>query len=32
MVGLDPQVIMIHKTIYETMEKLDRQYDETFKK
>ncbi|AER20134.1 DUF6176 family protein [Streptococcus suis] len=32
MVGLDPQVIMIHKTIYETMEELDRQYDETFKK
>lgn len=32
MVGLNPQVIMIHKTIYETMEELDRQYDETFKK
>lgn len=32
MVDLDPQVIMIPKPIYETMEELDRQYDETFKK
>ncbi|MGQ7658157.1 hypothetical protein ACTGZW_07555, partial [Streptococcus suis] len=32
MVDLDPQVIMIPKPVYETMEELDRQYDETFKK
>lgn len=32
MVDLDPQVIIIPKPIYETMEELDRQYDETFKK
>lgn len=32
MVDLDPQVIMIPKPIYETMEELDRQHDETFKK
>ncbi|HFI0352843.1 TPA: DUF6176 family protein [Streptococcus suis] len=32
MVDLDPQVIMIPKPIYETMEDLDRQYDETYKK
>lgn len=32
MVDLDPQVLMIPKPIYETMEELDRQYDDTFKK
>ncbi|HEL1972670.1 TPA: hypothetical protein TYI96_000560 [Streptococcus suis] len=32
MVDLDPQVIMIPKPIYETMEKLDKRYDETYKK
>lgn len=32
MVDLDPQVIMIPKPVYETMEELNRQYDETFKK
>ncbi|HEL1588675.1 DUF6176 family protein [Streptococcus suis] len=32
MVDLDLQVIMIPKPVYETMEELDRQYDETFKK
>ncbi|HEM2808666.1 TPA: hypothetical protein U0616_000413 [Streptococcus suis] len=32
MVDLEPQVVMIPKPIYETMEELDRQYDETFKK
>ncbi|HEM5006455.1 DUF6176 family protein [Streptococcus suis] len=32
MVDLAPQVIMIPKPVYETMEELDRQYDETFKK
>ncbi len=31
MVDLDPQVVMIPKPVYETMEELDRQYDETFK-
>ncbi len=31
MVDLAPQVIMIPKPVYETMEELDRQYDETFK-
>lgn len=30
MVNLEPQVIMIPKPIYETMEELDRQYDETY--
>ncbi|HEL1856291.1 TPA: hypothetical protein U1V12_000943 [Streptococcus suis] len=32
MVDLDPQVIMIPKPVYETIEELNRQYDETFKK
>ncbi|HEM5998610.1 TPA: hypothetical protein U2B30_002069 [Streptococcus suis] len=32
MVDLSPQVIMIPKPVYETMEELNRQYDETFKK
>lgn len=32
MVDLDPQVIMIPKPVYETMEELDRQYDDTIKK
>ncbi len=32
MVDLDPQVIMIPKPIYETMEELDRQYDDTLKR
>ncbi|HFI0420853.1 TPA: DUF6176 family protein [Streptococcus suis] len=32
MIDLTPQVVMIPKPIYETMEELDRQYDETFKK
>lgn len=32
MVDLNPQVVMIPKPIYETMEELDRQYDETYKK
>ena len=32
MVDLEPQVIMIPKPIYETMEKLDKRYDETYKK
>lgn len=32
MVDLEPQVIMIPKPVYETMEELDRQYDEAFKK
>ncbi|MEG3269672.1 DUF6176 family protein [Streptococcus suis] len=32
MVDLDPQVIMIPKPVYETMEKLDKRYDETYKK
>ncbi len=32
MVDLDPQVLMIPKAIYETIEELDRQYDDTFKK
>ncbi|HEM4989949.1 TPA: hypothetical protein U1348_000986 [Streptococcus suis] len=32
MVDLEPQVIMIPKPIYETMEKLDKHYDETYKK
>ncbi|NQJ72555.1 hypothetical protein HO539_04290 [Streptococcus suis] len=32
MVDLDPQVIMIPKPVYETMEELDRQYDKTLKK
>ncbi|HFU4450535.1 TPA: DUF6176 family protein [Streptococcus suis] len=30
MVDLDPQVILIPKPVYETMEELDRQYDETY--
>ncbi|HEM2777546.1 TPA: hypothetical protein U1729_000663 [Streptococcus suis] len=30
MVDLDPQVIMIPKPVYETMEELNRQYDETY--
>ncbi|CYU34911.1 Uncharacterised protein [Streptococcus suis] len=30
MADLDPQVIMIPKPVYETMEELDRQYDETY--
>ena len=32
MVDLEPQVIIIPKPIYETMEKLDKRYDETYKK
>ncbi|WP_105210224.1 DUF6176 family protein [Streptococcus suis] len=32
MVDLTPQVVMIPKPIYETMEELDRQYDKTYKK
>ncbi len=32
MVDLNPQVVMIPKPIYEAMEELDRQYDETYKK
>lgn len=32
MVDLSPRVVMIPKPIYETMEELDRQYDETYKK
>lgn len=32
MVDLEPQVVMIPKPVYETMEELDRQYDEIFKK
>ncbi|MGT2711989.1 DUF6176 family protein [Streptococcus oriscaviae] len=32
MIDLNPQVVMIPKPIYETMEELDRQYDETYKK
>lgn len=32
MVDLDPQVVMIPKPVYETMEYLDRQYDKTHKK
>ncbi|HGO5510865.1 TPA: DUF6176 family protein [Streptococcus suis subsp. hashimotonensis] len=32
MVDLNPQVIMIPKPVYETMEELNRQYDETCKK
>ncbi|NQN87723.1 hypothetical protein HO997_07435 [Streptococcus suis] len=31
MVDLIPQVVMIPKPIYETMEELDRQYDDTYK-
>lgn len=31
MVDLTPQVVMIPKPIYETMEELDRQYDDTYK-
>ncbi|WP_024416744.1 DUF6176 family protein [Streptococcus suis] len=32
MIDLNPQIVMIPKPIYETMEELDRQYDETYKK
>ncbi|HEP1823438.1 TPA: hypothetical protein VB895_000918 [Streptococcus suis] len=32
MVDLDPQVIMIPKPVYETMEKLDKRYDEIKRK
>ncbi|MCK4044676.1 hypothetical protein HCC73_05895 [Streptococcus suis] len=32
MVDLDPQVIMIPKPVYETMEKLDKHYDEIKRK
>ncbi|MDQ8767722.1 DUF6176 family protein [Streptococcus ruminantium] len=32
MVDLKPQVVMIPKPIYETMEELDKQYDESHKK